>query len=59
MSVEDILRGAIERQSAMLDESDAEVKRMADKHFRVIGDPNAVAADLSSDGSRTEPEVTA
>ncbi len=56
MSIEDILRTAIERQSAMLDESDAEVKRIADKHFKVIGDPYAVASDLHDD--EPGPEVT-
>lgn len=56
MSVEQILRDAINRQNSTLDEADAEVKRIADKHFKIIGDPYAVAADLKDE--EPQPEVT-
>lgn len=57
MSAEQILRDAIARQNTALDEAAAEVKRIADKHFKIIGDPYAVAADLKDE--EPQPEVTA
>ena len=57
MSAEQIIRDAIERQNATLDEASAEVKRIADKHFKIIGDPYAVAADLKDEPD--QPEGTA
>ena len=56
MSVEEILRNAIQRQNTTLEEADAEVKRVADKHFKIIGDPYAVASDLKDEDP--QPEVT-
>lgn len=57
MSVEEIIRGAIEQGKQVASQSLAETQRISDKMYKLLGDPDATVLDLHKEDDKPSEDV--